>query len=185
MTAGSIPACFMACTIDGQQRLTTLTLLLIHLHNLQKGREDAVHDIEKMIFSQKYGRKSFNIDVEERLACMEAIFENQPFDDTDSPESVQNIPARYEEIKDSLLPELTGDAQNILARTLCVETYDRNPGLKQFIERTGIQLRPHAEFKKADLETRQALYLELAKRVWNPALIRAELEVSQTETVGR
>ena len=70
--------------IDGQQRLTTLTLLLIYLHNLQKDREDAVHDIEKMIFSQKYGRKSFNIDVEERRACMEAIFEDTTFDDSDS-----------------------------------------------------------------------------------------------------
>ena len=95
--------------IDGQQRLTTLTLLLIHLHNLQKNREDAVHDIEKMIFSQKYGRKSFNIDVEERLAVMEAIFEDEPFDDTESTESIQNILARYEEIKDALTQELTSD----------------------------------------------------------------------------
>lgn len=96
--------------IDGQQRLTTLTLLLIYLHNLQKDREDAVHDIEKMIFSQKYGKKSFNIDVEERLACMEAIFEDQSFDDTDSPESIQNILARYDDIKDLFPSELTGNA---------------------------------------------------------------------------
>lgn len=96
--------------IDGQQRLTTLTLLLIHLHNLQKDREDAVHDIEKMIFSQKYGKKSFNIDVKERLACMEAIFEDEPFDDTDSAESIQNIVARYDDIRDLLPSELTDDA---------------------------------------------------------------------------
>jgi len=96
--------------IDGQQRLTTLTLLLIHLHNLQKDREDAVHDIEKMIFSQKYGKKSFNIDVEERLACMEAIFEDQPFDDTDSSESIQNIVARYGDIQELFPSELTNDA---------------------------------------------------------------------------
>lgn len=96
--------------IDGQQRLTTLTLLLIHLHHLQKDREDAVHDIEKMIFSQKYGKKSFNIDVEERLSVMEAIFEGESYDDTESPESIQNILARYDEIKDRLSQELTGDA---------------------------------------------------------------------------
>ena len=63
-----------------------------------------------MIFSQKYGRKSFNIDVEERLACMEAIFEDQPFDDTDSAESIQNIMARYDDIKDLFPAELTTDA---------------------------------------------------------------------------
>ncbi|MBD3293210.1 MAG: DUF1524 domain-containing protein, partial [Armatimonadia bacterium] len=67
------------------------------------------------------------------------------------------------------------NGQNILARTLCDEAYERNPGLKQFIDRTGIPLRPHAEFKKANLEARQALYLELAKRVWDPSLIQAEI----------
>jgi len=68
------------------------------------------------------------------------------------------------------------NSQNILARTLCDEAYDRNPGLKQFIDRTGLPLQPHPEFKKADLEARQKLYLELAKRVWDPSLIQAELE---------
>jgi len=68
------------------------------------------------------------------------------------------------------------NGQNILARTLCDEAYDHNPDLKQFIERTGIHLRPHSEFKKADLEARQALYLALAKCVWDPALIHETLE---------
>ena len=68
------------------------------------------------------------------------------------------------------------NGQNILARTLCDEAYDRNPGLKQFIDRTGVALQPHAEFKKADLALRQALYLDLAKRVWAPDLIAAEGE---------
>ena len=96
--------------IDGQQRLTTLTLLLVHLNNLQAGRKDAVHAVRDLIFSEKHGKKSFNIDVEERLACMEAIFENQPFDDTDSAESIQNIMARYDDIKDLFPAELTTDA---------------------------------------------------------------------------
>lgn len=96
--------------IDGQQRLTTLTLLLIYLHNIQKEREDAVHDIEKMIFSQKYGRKSFNIDVEERLAVMEAIFDGTPFDDTDSAESIQTILARYDDIKELFPNDILTDA---------------------------------------------------------------------------
>lgn len=93
--------------IDGQQRLTTLTLLLIYLYNLQKDTGDDVHNIKNMIFSQRYGHKSFNIDVEERLACMEAIYEGQKFDDSNSPESIQNIHARYEDINELFPPELT------------------------------------------------------------------------------
>src|SRR5688500_4200077 len=52
--------------IDGQQRLTSLTLLLIFLHNLQRGRDDAVK-VDQLIFSEKYSRKSFNIAVDERI----------------------------------------------------------------------------------------------------------------------
>ena len=64
------------CTnlIDGQQRLTSLTLLLIYLHHLQQGRDDAV-DVQPLIFSAQYGQKSFNLDVEERQPLMKALFD--------------------------------------------------------------------------------------------------------------
>src|SRR5438034_4415980 len=48
--------------IDGQQRLTTITLLLTYLQNAQGQRPDRVK-LEDLIFSEKYGRKSFNLDV--------------------------------------------------------------------------------------------------------------------------
>src|SRR6266498_760451 len=73
--------------IDGQQRLTTLTLLLIFLHNVQREREQQIH-IKDMIFSEKYGKRSFNIEVEERVRCMEALFNQEDFDEADQPESV-------------------------------------------------------------------------------------------------
>ena len=56
--------------VDGQQRLTTLTLLLIYLHNLQAEREEQV-DVRNLIYSEKYGRKSFNLDVPDRNAVMQ------------------------------------------------------------------------------------------------------------------
>ena len=89
--------------IDGQQRLTTLTLLLIYLHNLQRDREDRV-DVSDMIFSVKYGKKSFNLDVEERQRVMEALFNDEDYDPTGKSESVQNIYARYRDIE-ALFPE--------------------------------------------------------------------------------
>ncbi|HXG01118.1 MAG TPA: DUF262 domain-containing protein [Bacteroidota bacterium] len=97
--------------IDGQQRLTTLTLLLIYLHNLQREREDRV-DVADMIFSVKFGKKSFNLDVSERQAVMDALFSGEEFDSNGQPKSVRNIYARYrdieahfpEDIKDETLP---------------------------------------------------------------------------------
>lgn len=83
--------------VDGQQRLTTLTLLLIYLHNLQVERDDAV-PVEGLICSVKYGKKSFNIDVPERTPCMEALFDGNGYDPNGKPESIQNIVARYDDI---------------------------------------------------------------------------------------
>jgi hypothetical protein len=95
--------------IDGQQRLTTLTLLLIFLqHRLtdpeQKGQ------IADLIFSQKYGKRSFNLDIPERTPCMEALYAGEEFSDVDTPESVANILARYAELEDQFPEELTGTA---------------------------------------------------------------------------
>lgn len=95
--------------IDGQQRFTTLTLLLIFLqHRLtdpeQKGQ------ITDLIFSQKYGKRSFNLDIPERNACMEALYAGQEFVGADPPESVANIFARYADIEEQFPEELAGAA---------------------------------------------------------------------------
>ena len=85
--------------VDGQQRLTSLTLLLILLRNLQKDRADKVI-VDELIFSEQYGQKSFNLDVDERAPAMEALYDGQPFDVTDRTESVQNLIARYRDLED-------------------------------------------------------------------------------------
>ncbi|EJC7036451.1 DUF262 domain-containing protein [Vibrio parahaemolyticus] len=87
--------------IDGQQRLTSLTLFLIYLNNKQKelGLDEA---ISGMIFSEKFGQKSFNIDVPERTACLDALFnqgEYTPPEDVDA--STVNMTARYQNICDA------------------------------------------------------------------------------------
>ena len=48
--------------VDGQQRMTSLTLLLLYLHSQQRGRDDA-EPVEELIFSKKFGTKSFNLNV--------------------------------------------------------------------------------------------------------------------------
>lgn len=86
--------------IDGQQRFSSLTLLLMYLNNRLRTLGQSYSMIEQMIFSEAYGTKSFNINVEDRSDCMNAIFNDQPFDTTDVGESVKNLYSRYNDIID-------------------------------------------------------------------------------------
>ncbi len=95
--------------IDGQQRLTSLTLLLLRLNNVQRDRVDQV-PIDGLIFSEEYGEKSFNLDVPRRQPAMEALFADLPFDATHHEESVQNIVSRYHDFEELFPDELAGDA---------------------------------------------------------------------------
>jgi len=86
--------------VDGQQRLTSLSLLLIFLRHRQMDKANQVN-IDELIFSEQFGDKSFNLDVPARTECMKALFEGQPFDATGKPESesLQNVQDRYSDIE--------------------------------------------------------------------------------------
>lgn len=86
--------------IDGQQRLTTLTLLLLILHQLLKD-EDQKGLVAPLIFSLRYGTRSFNLNIPERESIMEALYSGEPidpFETEDQPESIRNIAARYNDL---------------------------------------------------------------------------------------
>jgi hypothetical protein len=95
--------------IDGQQRLTSLTLLLIFLHQRMEDEEEK-NQLADLIFSQKYGKRSFNLDVPDRTPCMEALYSGQPFDAADQVESVVNILARFQDIDEQFPDEVKGSA---------------------------------------------------------------------------
>ncbi len=92
--------------VDGQQRLTTLTLLLIHLHWLQQGRNERV-EVRTLVYSAKYGRKSFNLDIPGRVEVMQSLMDRKPIELNGESESVRNIAARYANIVDHLPEEVT------------------------------------------------------------------------------
>lgn len=99
--------------IDGQQRLTSLTLLLIYLNNLQieqakQGSQSSV-DFKDMIYGDHFGAKSFNIDVDERKSCLHALINNELTYKPDN-ESSQNMMERYKDIEELFPDELKGDA---------------------------------------------------------------------------
>ncbi|MBA4017002.1 MAG: hypothetical protein C0483_07510 [Pirellula sp.] len=97
--------------VDGQQRLTSLTLLLIHLNHLQKQiPEDQRVEINNLIYSTQFGQKSFNISVEEREECMNALYSGQDFDVEGQSEAIVNIKARYDDIEDRFPAEISGES---------------------------------------------------------------------------
>ncbi len=96
--------------IDGQQRLTSLTLFLIYLNNLQKKIGES-QKIEGLIFSEKYDEKSFNITVEERIPCLEALFNDGYYKPSEADdESTANMAERYQDIAEAFPEELKNEA---------------------------------------------------------------------------
>lgn len=94
--------------IDGQQRCTSLTLLLIYLHRNLEDEEKV--QLAELIFSRKHAKRSFNLDVPDRTPCMEALYTGDSFDPNDQPESVVNILARFADIEEQFPGELKGPA---------------------------------------------------------------------------
>lgn len=62
-----------------------------------------------MIFSESFGSKSFNINVDDRQDCMNAIFNDTDFDITGAGESVKNLYGRYQDIQDVFPADITDD----------------------------------------------------------------------------
>lgn len=101
--------------IDGQQRITTLTLLLIYLLRTYGSHEDFPDDeVKKLIYSNSYGKKLLNLDIEERTECMLALFNGKEYTvkSSDTP-SVSNILARYNDFSECWNDEL--NSQNIIS----------------------------------------------------------------------
>lgn len=96
--------------VDGQQRITTLSLLLLFLRSrlLDDHRADG-NALDSLIFATSYGRTTFNLDVDERTECLQAIRDGQDFDTSEEPESVRNLWERYHTIVDRFPDDLLGN----------------------------------------------------------------------------
>ena len=95
--------------IDGQQRITSITLFLIYLNHLQNKKSQQVN-IRDLIFSEFYGDKSFNMTDELREPCLKALFEEGEYSINEDDETVKNMVERYEDIAQTFPEELSTDA---------------------------------------------------------------------------
>lgn len=108
--------------VDGQQRLTSLTLLLILLRQLTMD-VPGVTPFDALISSEVYGERSFNLDVPERSACMQALLEGGTVDTHDQPASVQNLHDRYLDLDKSFPEELRAGALPYFVDWLLTRVY--------------------------------------------------------------
>ncbi|WP_314413176.1 GmrSD restriction endonuclease domain-containing protein [Streptomyces kroppenstedtii] len=99
--------------VDGQQRVTTLHLLLIHLRRLlleQDHRMEA-DQLGRLISSVQYGRLTFTVDIEERAPLLEALLNDKPYElPPGSNPSVRNLLARSRDIEEEFPTDLLGEA---------------------------------------------------------------------------
>ena len=98
--------------IDGQQRITSLTLLLIYLRHLQeKHPTDNTVPVVDLIYSQRLGKKRFNMIDEVREPCLRSLFETGSYDiKEEDDETVKNMTDRYEDIAKFFPEELMDKA---------------------------------------------------------------------------
>jgi len=101
--------------IDGQQRLTSLTLFLIYLKNLVKEKNDAklielvTKTLDDLIYSLDFTKMNFNISVPERDKCLTNLFDNN-LDFIPENESSETMKLRYQDIVELFPNDLKGDA---------------------------------------------------------------------------
>jgi uncharacterized protein with ParB-like and HNH nuclease domain len=108
--------------IDGQQRLTTITLLLIYIyHHLNDDFQKT--QLADLIFAQKFGKRSFNLDVDERNEVMDALFTKKNFEENGQSESIVNILHRYHDIEDLFPEELSNNTLPFFADWLIENVY--------------------------------------------------------------
>ncbi|WP_406354219.1 DUF262 domain-containing protein [Streptomyces sp. NBC_00658] len=135
------PADLKKNLVDGQQRFTTLHLLLIHIERLLKeqGEEDTAGMVGNMVRRYAGGQHHYTIDVEERRACLEALRAGDDFDPSGATVSVQNLWLRAQDIADALPEALRDECLPIFADWLADRVYlveitaaDRNLGWEIF-----------------------------------------------------
>lgn len=98
--------------VDGQQRLTSFTLLLIYLHHLQKNikSEYDLRELNTHFFVRKSGKNTLILNVDTRESIIRDLIEKgsatfEEYSDLEgTDESVINIINRYQDIE-SLFPE--------------------------------------------------------------------------------
>ena len=140
--------------VDGQQRVSTLHMLLILIRNLlvEQDSLNEARQLETLICNVMYGKRRYTIDIAERAPLLDALMNGKTFEvRPDDPPSVRNLWDRYGDLEDQFPPELRGEAlpyfHDWLLHRVClvgIEAHDQGHGWEIFetMNDRGLQLSP-------------------------------------------
>jgi hypothetical protein len=93
--------------VDGQQRLTTLTLLLIYLRNLQRQLDlEAEPSLDSLVESTQYGRKNWNLNIEERNSTINELYSGVIRNESIAEATASALKERYFDIEECFPEQL-------------------------------------------------------------------------------
>jgi uncharacterized protein DUF262/RAMA domain-containing protein len=146
--------------VDGQQRLITLLLLLIYLRRQAAAVRKASSQVSKLttlIMSERFGRRTFRVDVDEYAGCFNALLNDRGFNLNDAPLNVQRIWQAYHSIDLHYPAALRGDILPMFIDWLLYRVSlvvmdagdrDRAEEMFQSINACGVRLSPMDHLKR-------------------------------------
>ena len=105
--------------VDGQQRITTLTILLIYLNHLQcdsnkkTKKVKKIQKIESLVYDEGPRGPKFKLDIPERNDCMTALLEGASYNPEGKSDSVHNLVNRYDDLDDIFPREMPPEELNM------------------------------------------------------------------------
>lgn len=178
--------------VDGQQRLTSVLLLLIKLYHIGVKNKDAVLNVERLIGSKIYeedmaSQKHFKISNEDRNKIIKKIFEKEPILETDINNITQaNLSANYNVISkyfdkyfysaDGLFDAMKYNyyVYNLLLKVLIIEQIIKDKQDVAMIFETandrGKELESHEVLKGMLLGVLDTQSKETCNTIWNESL---------------
>ncbi|WP_444949814.1 GmrSD restriction endonuclease domain-containing protein [Micromonospora ureilytica] len=154
--------------VDGQQRIITLLLLLIYLHRQAAATPKASSRAGKLltlIMSERFGRRTFRVDVDEYGACFNALLNERGFDVATARPSIRRIWQAYQYIDIHYPAQLRGDVLVMFIDWLLYRVSlvvmdagdrDRAEEMFQSINDCGVRLSPMDHLKRFLLSDAEA-----------------------------
>jgi hypothetical protein len=158
---------YIVCTVDGrtflvdgQQRVITLLLLLIYLQRQAAAMPKAstkAGKLSTLIMSERFGRRTFRVDVDEYATCFDALLNGHGFDVSEAPPNVQRIWQAYQLIDIHYPAELRGEVMVLFIDWLLYRVSlvvmdagdrDRAEEMFQSINDCGVRLSPMDHLKR-------------------------------------